>query len=209
MMTSQRRRARRPGVGASAVIALTALLAVTVSTPAASGAAAKTLEGAYQGKTSPVWLNIGTHGLHQSTIMNLYIERASFSSCGGPAASRVSVLCLTSGQVDGNGDVANLANAAPWSTIPFATCGSFNSVWQPAYRIPSSGRISEHYTILAHPGSSDKTPEEKVSATIQVLANGTITGAVHFQVYVSGPATGQKWEPYCSSGNVSFRLHRL
>jgi hypothetical protein len=186
-----------------------AVLALTISRPAVSGAAAKTPVGAYQGKTSPVWFNMGTHGVHQTTVMNLYVVRASFSSCGGPATSRVSVLCLTSGQVDGNGDVANLANAAPWSTTPYVTCGSVNSVWQPAYRIPASGRISERYTIMTDPGTPNASPVEKVSATIQVLASGSITGSVHFQVYVSAPATGGKWEPYCSSGNVSFRLHRL
>jgi hypothetical protein len=211
MLTSHRRGARRAGpstIAAMAMLALTTTLAWSVAPPVASGAST-TLVGTYSGKTTPVWFALGAHGLHQSTIMNLSIVRASFSSCGGPKGSRVTVVCLTSGNVDIQGDVVNFANAAPWSTTPYAVCSSFDSVWQPAYRVPASGRISEHYTILSHPGVANSSPVEKVSATIQVLANGTITGTIRLQVFISGPATGQKWEPYCSSGNVSFHLHRI
>jgi len=204
-----RRSVRRPrGMGQILMVALVFFMTIGTATLPASGAATSSPVGNYAGPTSPVWINSATKAVHRTATMNLSIVVASYGSCGGPRSSRVMVLCLTSGNVDDQGDVANLYNAAPWSTEPFKACQYVSAEWQPAYRIPASGNISLHYTLISRPGTAIASPIQKISATIHV-GNGAITGTVLFKMYISGPVTGQKWEPYCSSGSVSFRLHRL
>lgn len=199
-------RHRRLGRSIMAASALVATVALPM-TPAFG--ATKSLVGNYAGTTSPVWINGITTPVHRATTMNLSIVNVSYGSCGGPIKSRVTVLCLTSGNVDDAGDVANWYNTAPWSMRPYVACKGVESAWQPAYRIPPSGIISLHYTLMRDPGTALATPIEKVATTIHISPGGSITGSLPVQVYTSGLVTGQKWAPYCSSGSVNFHLHRV
>jgi hypothetical protein len=200
---------QRHGVRNALVAASMILVSTLVPLSQANGAAPSSRLGIYEGTTSDVWINSGSAFVHRPTTMDLSIVKATFGSCGGPVESTTSVVCLTSGNVTASGAVGNLLDATPWSTVPLSACKWVDVQWKPAYRVPTSGHMVMHYVIMSQPGSPMATPTEEVTTNIQVNNNGNITGSILLRSYIMGPITGQKWKPYCSSGLVTFHLHRV
>jgi hypothetical protein len=192
---------QRHGVRNALVATSMILVSTLVPLSQANGAAPSSRLGDYYGTTSPAWGAVeGSTPVRLPRKMGLSIVMATFGSCGGPLKSTTSVVCLTSGSVTASGAVANEGDAAGWDTVPLGLCSYAQADWTPAYRVPTSGHIVMHQVISRW---GDAT------ANIQVSNNGNITGSILLRDYISSNATGGKSKPLCSSGLVTFHLHRV
>jgi hypothetical protein len=152
--------------------------------------------GAYEGKTSPVLFLQGNKLVSLRSLVAFTLRTAPLSACGGPKASKATVVCLSGRAVGATW--ATRAVGGGSECTPSTSSGTLAPVqtlgWSPVVRMPASSVLVVNQAI---PNA------EIIKAHLTASAAG-LTGSLDQIVYIQGPATGNKEAAVCSTGAVRF-----
>ena len=152
--------------------------------------------GIYEGKTSPVLFLQGNKLVSVRSLVSFTLRTAPLSACGGPRASKATVVCLSGRAVGATW--ATRAVGGGSECTPSTSSGTLAPVqalgWSPLIRMPASGVLVVNQTI----------PNTEIIKARVTESAGGLAGSLDQIVYIQGPATGNKEAPLCSTGAVRF-----